>query len=210
MADQSKWAGRFVAAAIIQGVIAFVIMSILVGISVLGVLGVVGLGPSPGRIVAGGDSCTVRITNNVTMTGTATCSNASNWFIVGMIGYALVGVLGISVSALFYQYLESTLGAPYSGWRDLTAWLHLVLGGAGSSAAALIAAYGGYLGGAALLPVSSGGGGQNAGYVHTNILNPLSMPITVLMALGLLGFLLGGLGYVTAWWAVRKKGKAAE
>jgi hypothetical protein len=86
----------------------------------------------------------------------------------------------------------------------------LVLGGAGSSAAALIAAYGGYLGGAALLPVSSGGGGQNAGYVHTNILNPLSMPITVLMALGLLGFLLGGLGYVTAWWAVRKKGKAAE
>ncbi len=210
MANQSKWAGRFVAAAIIQGVIAFVIMSVLVGISVLGVLGVGGLGPSPGRIVAGGDSCSVRITNATAGTGTATCSNASNWFIVGMIGYALVGVLGISVSALFYQYLESTLGAPYSGWRDLTAWLHLVLGGAGASAAALIAAYGGYLGGAALLPVSSGGGGQNAGYVHTNILNPLSMPITVLMALGLLGFLLGGFGYVTAWWAVRKKGKAAE
>jgi len=210
MADQSKWAGRFVAAAIIQGVIAFVIMSVLVGISVLGGLGVGGIGPSPGRIVAGGDSCSVRITNATAGTGTATCSNASNWFIVGMIGYALVGVLGISVSALFYQYLESTLGAPYSGWRDITAWLHLVLGGGGSSAAALLAAYGGYLGGAALLPVGSGGLGQNPGYVHTNILNPLSLPITALMALGLLGFLLGGLGYVTAWWAVRKKGKAAE
>ena len=209
MADQSKWAGRFVAAAIIQGAIAFVIMSVLLGVSVLGAVGVGGLGPSPGRIVAGGDSCSVKITNATAGTGTATCSNASNWFIVGMIGYALVGVLGIAVSALFYQYLESTLGAPYSGWRDITAWLHLFLGGAGSSAAALLAAYSGYLGGAALLPVSSGGLGQNPGYVHVNILNPLSLPITVLMALGLLGFFLGGLGYVTAWWAVRKKAKAA-
>ena len=88
MADQSKWAGRFVAASIVQGAIAFVIMSILLGISILGALGVSGLGPSPGRIVAGGDSCTVRttVTNNTTgatLTGTGTCSNASNWFIVG-------------------------------------------------------------------------------------------------------------------------------
>ena len=215
MADQSKWAGRFVAASIVQGAIAFVIMSILLGISILGALGVGGLGPSPGRIVAGGDSCTVRttVTNNTTgatLTGTGTCSNASTWFIVGMIGYALVGVLGIAVSALFYQYLESTLGAPYAGWRNITAWLHLLVGGGGSSAAALLAAYGGYLGGAALLPTSAGGLGQNAGYVHANILNPLSLPITILLALGLLGFLLGGFGYVTAWWAVRKKGKAAE
>ena len=205
MAGESKWAGRFVAAAIIQGAIAFVIMTVLLAISVLGAVGVSGLGPSPGRIVAGGDSCSVRITDNATMTGTATCSNASNWFIVGMIGYALVGVLGIAVSALFYQYLESTLGAPYSGWRNLTAWLHLLVGGGGSSAAALLAAYGGYMGGAALLPVGSGGLGQNPGFVHVNILNPLSLPITALMALGLLGFFLGGVGYVTAWWNVRKK-----
>ena len=209
MAEQSTWAGRFVAAAIIQGAIAFVIMSFLVAISVLGALGVAGLGPSPGKIVAGGDSCSVRITNSTAGTGTATCSNASNWFIVGMIGYALVGVLGIAVSALFYQYLESTLGAPYSGWRNITAWLHLLVGGGGSSAAALLAAYGGYLGGAALLPVGSGGLGQNPGYVHTNILNLLSLPITVLMALGLLGFFLGGVGYVTAWWSLRKKAKAS-
>lgn len=200
----SKWAGRFVGAAIIQGAIAFAIMSVLLGISILGTLGVGGLGPNPGRIVAGGDSCSVRITNATAGTGTATCSNASNWFLVGMIGYALVGVLGIAVSGLFYQYLESTLSAPSSGWRNLTAWLHLVLGGGGASAAALLAAYGGYLGGAALLPASSGGLGQNPGYVHANILGPLSLPITILMGLGLLGFLLGGLGYVTAWWAARR------
>jgi len=197
MAQESVWAGRFVAAAIIQGGIAFAVMAGLIILSIPGVAN-----PSPGRIVAGGDSCSVRITNATAGTGTGTCSNASNWFIVGMIGYALVGVLGIAVSALFYQYLETALGAPYSGWRNITAWIHLVLGGGGSSAAALLAAYGGYQGGAALLT------GQNAGFVHTNILGPISVPITGLMALGLLGFFLGGIGYVTAWWSVRKKAKA--
>ena len=199
MAPESKWAGRFVGASIIQGGIAFAVMALLLVLSIPGIAN-----PSPGRIVAGGDFCSVKITNATAGTGTATCSNASNWFLVGMIGYALVGVLGIAVSALFYQYLESTLGAPYSGWRNITAWLHLVLGGGGSSAAALLAAYGGYQGGTALLS------GQNPGFVHANILGPLSIPITGLMALGLLGFFLGGVGYVTAWWSVRKKAKTAE
>lgn len=198
MAEESKWAGRFVGASIIQGAVAFGVMAFLLVLSTPGVAS-----PSPGRIVAGGDFCSVRITNATAGIGTGTCSNASMWFIVGMIGYALVGVLGIAVSGLFYQYLESTLGAPYTGWRNLTAWVHLVLGGGGSSAAALLAAYGGYLGGAALVS------GQDPGYVHANILGPLSTPIAGFMALGLLGFFLGGVGYVTAWWAVRKRGKDA-
>ncbi len=204
MAQESKWAGRFVAAAIIQGAIAFAILSALVGISALQ------LSPSPGRIVAGGDSCSVTITNQTAGTGTATCSSAGMWFVVGMIGYGLVGVMGIAVSALFYQYLESTLGAPYTGWRNITAWLHLVLGGVGASAASLLMAYGGYMGGAALLPTSAGGLGKNTFYVHTNILGPLSPYITALLGLALLGFFVGGVGYVTAWWAVRRKRKAAE
>ena len=114
-----------------------------------------------------------------------------------------------AVSALFYQYLESTLGAPYTGWRNITAWIHLLLGGVGASAGCLLMAYGGYMGGAALLPVSSGGLGKNTFYVHTNILGPLSPYITGLLGLALLGFFIGGAGYVTAWWAVRRK-KAAE
>src|SRR6266511_2782440 len=160
MAEQSKWAGRFVAAAIVQGGIAFAILSGLVLISALQ------MNPSPGRIVAGGDYCSVTVTVNTTTgngTGTSRCSNASNWFIVGMIGYGLVGVLGIAVSALFYQYLEATLGAVYAGWRNITAWLHLILGGVGTSAGCLLMAYGGYMGGAAL------NGGQNTAYVHANI-----------------------------------------
>ncbi len=196
--NRSPWAGRFVGAAIIQGAFAFAILSVLIGISALQ------MNPSPGRIVAGGDICSVTITNQTAGTGTATCSSAGMWFVVGMIGYGLVGVLGIAISALFYQYLEVTLGAAYSGWRNIAAWLHLVLGGVGSSAGTLLMAYGGYMGGAALLPVSAGGLGKNAFYVHTNILNPIAPYITALLAIALLGFLVGGIGYVTAWWSARK------
>jgi hypothetical protein len=196
---RSRWAGRFVGAAILQGAVAFAILGALIGMSALQI------NPSPGKIVAGGDICSVTITNQTAGTGTATCSSAGMWFVVGMIGYGLVGVLGVAVSALFYQHLEIGLGAAYTGWRNIAAWLHLALGGVGSSAGTLLMAYGGYMGGAALLPVSAGGLGKNAFYVHMNILNPIAPYITALLAIGLFGFFLGGVGYVTAWWSARRK-----
>ncbi len=196
MSLESKWASRFMVAAIIQGAVAFAVLSVLVGMSAFQI------GASPAKVVAGGDYCTVTITNMSSETGVATCSAAGTWFVVGMIGYGLVGVLGIAVSALFYQYLEATLGAPYAGWRNLTAWAHLLLGGVGASVATLLMAYGGYMGGAAL------NSGKNTLYVHTNILGPLSLPITALIGIALLGFFIGGVGYVTAWWAARRKAQA--
>ncbi len=178
MVAQSKWAERFLAASIVQGAAAFVLMTVLLYLALFGV-------PAASRIVAAG--------------------GAGTWLVVGVIGYALVGVLGIAVSALFYEYLEGTLGAPYAGWRNVAAWMHLVLGGAAASAAALVTAYGGYAGGAALLPTSLGGGGQTAAWVHENILSPLVIPIAALIALALLGFFIGGVGYATAWMSARKK-----
>jgi len=201
--NRSRWAGRFIGAAIIQGAIAFAILGVLIGISALQI------NPSPGRIVAGGDTCSVTITNQTAGTGTATCSSAGMWFVVGMIGYGLVGVLGVAMSALFYQHLEVTLGAVYTGWRNVVAWLHLVLGGVGASAVTLLMAYGGYMGGAALLPVSSVGLGNNALYVHTNILNPLAPYSTARLRIALLWFFLGGIGYVTAWGSARKNAAPA-
>jgi hypothetical protein len=184
---QSKWASRFLTAGIIQGAVAFVVMSVLLYLAVFGT-------PAASRIVAGG--------------------GAGNWLIVGIIGYALVGVLGIAVSGLFYQHLEVTLASPYSGWRNFAAWGHLVLGGACGSAAALFMAWGGYRAGAYLLSTAIGGGcapGDTGcfAYVHVNILEPLILPIAGLMGLSLLGFFLGGVGYVTAWMAAVKEAKGA-
>jgi hypothetical protein len=184
---ESKWAGRFLAAAVVQGAIGFGFASVLLYLAVFG-------RPAASRIVAGG--------------------GAGTWFVVGVIGYGLVGILAIAVSSLFYNHIERTLGFAYTGWRNLCAWAHIVLGGGLGSAAALVTAYGGYAAGAAMLPTSVGGGGHvpPAGfeYVHVNILEPLVVPIAVLIGLSLLGFFVGGVGYVTAWMAARKTAASAK
>ena len=97
------------------------------------------------------------------------------------------------------------MGAPLTGWRNLGAGIHLVLGGLGSAGASLLMAWGGFQAGAALLTTDAGGGGQTVGYVHTNILNPIVVPIAGLMGIALLGYLVGGIVLATAWMTARKR-----
>lgn len=172
----SKWATRFVLAAIVQGGVAFVIMAYLLGLSVAGV--------PVSRAVAGG--------------GIAT------WLLVGFLGFLVVGVVAVAVTALFYDYIEVRRGAPYSGYREWLAWGHLILMNVGALAASVILIWVGLWGGVALQPVESGGWGWNAGQVHTNIAAWSPEPIAVFMALGALGILLGGVGFVTSWLSKRK------
>ena len=180
MAERSIWADRFLAACLIEGAVAFAGMGYLLFLSVATT-------PGPARVVAGGGGGT--------------------WFTVGLIGFALICVLGCGLSALFYHYIEVTKGLPYSGWRNLFAWGHLIAGVGVSSAGSLLAAWGGLNAGIAALPVSSGGGGRDFAYVHVNILGPLVLPLAIIMGIGLAGFLAGGVAYFTAWWgAVKKEG----
>jgi hypothetical protein len=175
------WANRFLAGAIVQGTVAFAGMGLLLYMALF-------TQPGPARVVASG--------------------GAGTWFTVGVIGYGLVGVVGIGLSALFYQYLEVTLGAKYVGWRNLCAWAHLVVGGGASSIGCALAAWGGLQAGIETLPASVGGGGQTAAAAH-EILGPLVVPLAGLMFAGLMGFFAGGVGYVTAWWDVLKRERAA-
>jgi len=66
--------------------------------------------------------------------------------------------------------------------------------------------YGGYAAGVANLPTNVGGGGHvnDFAFIHTNILNPLVVPIAGLMAVALLGYLIGGIGLAAAWMGSRK------
>src|SRR2546427_6170181 len=84
------------------------------------------------------------------------------------------------------------MGAPLTGWRNLGAGIHLVLGGLGSAGASLLMAWGGFQAGAALLTTDAGGGGQNVGDVHANILKPIVGPIARLMGIAPLRYLVGG------------------
>lgn len=183
--NRSMWAGRFIGLTFILGGVAWAILSLLVLGNVLAGIGNYALGPASSRIVAGG--------------------GAGSWFTMGILAYGLVAVGGIGLTALFYQHIEGTLGAPLTGWRNIGAWIHLLVGGLGAAGASLLMAWGGFQAGAALLTPDIGGGGQNVGYVHANILNPIVVPIAALMGLALLGYLVGGIVVATAWMGARKK-----
>jgi len=184
-ANRSRWAGRFIGATFVLGGIAWAIIAVLVLGNVLAGMGNYMLGPASSRIVAGG--------------------GAGSWFTMGILAYGLVAVGGMGLTALFYQHIEGTLGAPLTGLRNIGAWIHLLVGGLGAAGASLLMAWGGFQAGAALLTPDIGGGGQNVGYVHANILNPIVVPIAALMGVALLGYLVGGIVVATAWMGARKK-----
>lgn len=192
-ATRSAWAGRFIAATFVLGAVAWGLITVLVIGNVLAGLEPpnFALGPASSRIVAGG--------------------GAGTWFVMGLLSYLVVGIVGIAISSIFYRHIEEDLGAPLSGWRNVAAWIHLFLGAIGASAASLLMAYGGYRAGAALLPVASGGGGLDPrdpasfATIHAEILGPLVPPIAILMGFALFGYLVGGIATGTAW----MKGKKA-
>lgn len=179
--NRSVWADRFLFGAIVQGTVSFVVMGYLLYLTYITPEG----DPSPARVVAGG--------------------GAGMWMVAGLIGYALVGVLGIAVSALFYQYLEVTMGAKYAGWRNLCGWAHLVVGGGAASAAALWASFSGLEAG--LASIRAGGGAEGGAAAHA-VLGPIAEPLGYLMAVALLGFFIGGVGFVTAWFDAWRKERA--
>ena len=57
---------------------------------------------------------------------------------------------------------------------------------------------GGYLGGAAMQPVQFGGVAYSTGQVHVHILQFYQEPVAAFLALALVGFAAGGLGYILA------------
>ena len=105
MATESKWATRFVWAAIFQGAL----VSLLTLFLVLGEVGF--LHPSVSLLI------------NATVPGI--------WIALGYFAYLVVGVVGMAVTALFYQYLEVNLKSPYNGGAKTLAWIHLVLSNVG-------------------------------------------------------------------------------
>ncbi|HLE53943.1 MAG TPA: hypothetical protein VI999_01695 [Thermoplasmata archaeon] len=172
----SIWARRFIAAALMQGGLMFVVTVFLLYLDLASLLRLPGNAiTSPAAVVAGG--------------------GAGNWFTAGYLGYLLVLVVGSGLSALFYHYIEVVMENPYEGTAAYLAWAHLLIGNLVLGAGLGLMMYGGYVGGAAGVSELIGGGGHNAQYVHDVILGPLEPWISVLLLIGALGPLLGGLGY---------------
>ncbi len=170
---ESKWSSRFIVAAITQGLLATLLTSYFVGGQTFG-----WLKPAFSRVIASG--------------------GAGQWFTVGYLSYIIVGVVGVAVTALFYHHIEVTLGKPYRGVASALAWIHLIFMNVGVLGATWLMIYGGYVAGGNMLPVEVGGKGWTAAQAH-ELLAPLIPPITVFLALLMIGLLLGGLGYVMTW-----------
>jgi hypothetical protein len=164
-------AALFLYAAMLQGAVAVLV-------TFLGAFGdQVGLYPiAASRVIAGGE--------------------AGTWFTVGYVVYLIVGVVAMAVTSLFYFFIESVEGKQYKGVARWFAWVHLVFGNIGVAGAALLTMVGGYLGGAAMQPASFGGQGWTTGQVHVNILQYYEYPIAAFILIALVGFALGGLGYL--------------
>ncbi|MGA2784138.1 MAG: hypothetical protein ABSF09_05515 [Candidatus Bathyarchaeia archaeon] len=171
MATESKWATRFVWAAIIQGAL----ISMLTGILVLGEFGVFLRTPVSSLI-------------STTVPGI--------WIALGYFAYLVIGVVGMAVTALFYQYLEVNLKSPYTRHAKDLAWLHLVLSNVGIIGASWLVIYSGYVTGVATLSNSLGGLGRSMNEVAAIVHSQFLFPIAAFASLTILGIILGGLGYV--------------
>jgi hypothetical protein len=164
---QGKWAGRFIWAAIIQGLIMAVITVLIVDpLSYFNINWYY----DPSRVIAGGGGGT--------------------WMFTGYILYMVVGVVAVAVTALFYFYFEGVLGKVYHGLSNALAWGHLVLMNVGVAGSMLLMIWGGYIAG---YDTSIG---YTSEQIHVNDLGPLTNPIGALILISVLGAILGGLGFV--------------
>ena len=170
----SRWANRFIIAAIVQGGLAAGLTGYLLA-SGIGWLG----GVAASKIVAGG--------------------GAGTWLTVGWVTYIMLGPIAVAVTALFYHHFETDLQTPYTGWTRLAAWAHILLMNIGVVGATWLMMNAGSLGGSAAQPVSQGGLGWTGLQVHENIMQYYPPYIAAFIAIAIAGAFLGGLGYVIIW-----------
>jgi hypothetical protein len=184
IAPWSRWANRFIIAAIAQGAIAVGVTAYLLYDALFDT-------PGASRIVAAG--------------------GAGTWLTVGYLGFIVFGPLAAAVTSLFYQHLEAHLQAPYSGLSNVFAWLHLLLMNIGIAGATLIMMNGGWRAGALIYtlqndpsckatpPPSTCSLGYINGQAHVQVLGSLPPYIAAFAAIAIIGAIAGGLGYVIAW-----------
>jgi hypothetical protein len=169
----SRWSGRFIWAAVVQGLIVPIITVLIVEPqSYLGINSYF----SPAKVIAGGGGGT--------------------WMFTGYILYLTVGVIAVAVTAMFYFFIEGVNGKVYHGLTNLLAWGHYILMNVGVAGSMLLMIYGGYIAGYDATPVASGGLGYTDLQIHVTDLGNLENYIGFFVLVAVLGAIFGGLGFI--------------
>ncbi len=178
--QSSKWADRFIKAAVIQGALAAALTSYLLYYGVYG-------NPAASRIIAnlGGGG------------------NAGIWLTVGYLVYIPLGPIAAAVTALFYQHLETQMRKPYTGLTNILAWGHIILMNVGVVGATWLMMNAGFRGGMLALTLAAANPSMSAGAisgaVHTQVMVGYPPYIAAFIAVAIVGALSGGMGYILAW-----------
>lgn len=171
-----KWSGRFTWAAIIQGAAVAVLTALLAAITA-------------------GTAYPLKLVEMMLATPAIGFSEVTALAGLGL--YLVVGVIGTGLSAQFYHYFESRAGRPYRGVvTNALAWSHLVLMNVGVATASLLMIYAGFMGDFAMTPPELGGLGMTVEQASQQIMNPLVVPVAVMLFVTVAGALAGGAGFV--------------
>ncbi|MBI5859512.1 MAG: hypothetical protein HZB73_02075 [Nitrosarchaeum sp.] len=165
----SKWANRFIIAAILQGGVITTMAIVIVVIQM------------------------TYIQVNIIQYLSLSFEGTAKWFFLGIIFYLII-VLAVAVSALFYSHLEITLKKKFSKVSNALAVIHLIGMNVGGAGAMITMAFAG-LAGTGLLTIFTEG---KIGPKYPAIMDSFIEPIGGFIAILAFGVICGGIGFVLA------------
>jgi len=166
----SKWANRFIIAAIIQGGIMTAMALVIVGMQV------------------------THTQINIIQLLSLSFEGAAKWFFLGIIFYLII-IIAIAVTALFYLQIEVFLKKKFSRTSNVLATIHLIGMNVGGAGAMMIMTFAG-LAGTGVLSVFTEG---KLGPKDPAIMDSFIEPIGGFIALLAIGVICGGFCFISAY-----------
>lgn len=166
----SKWANRFIIAAIIQGGIVTAMALIIVSIQ-------------------------MTFTQvNIMQFLSLSFEGPVKWFFIGIIFY-LILVVAVAVTAVFYSHLEINLKRKFSGTSRVLAWIHIIGMNVGGTGSTMLMIFAGLAGSGVLSLFGQGELGKQNLAIMDSFIAPIASFIGVLC----IGVICGGIAYILAY-----------
>ncbi len=166
----SKWANRFIVAAIIQGGVMAAMALVIVGMQI------------------------TYTQINIIQFLSLSFEGTAKWFFLGIIFYLII-IVAVAVTALFYIQIEVFLKKKFSRTLNVLASIHLIGMNVGGAGAMMIMTYAGLAGTGLLTVFTEGKLGPKYPAIMDSFIEPIGGFITLLA----IGVICGGIGFIKAY-----------